>query len=474
MVEEDQADVVIATASVCLAVATIMVSVRMYTRFFLVRQVGPDDYLATVTLVLIYGVGIGMALNTTNGLGRHISVLDKDQIYKYKRSFYSSMILYTSALLAVKTTLLTQYYRLFSVQTLRNIYIAAFTLVVCWSISQVLLAALACVPISAFWDSSVDSSRCLPPLPLLYANAAGNIATEVAVLALPLPVLGALNLHRSQRAMLIGIFSLGFLTVIISIIRIRYLNDLSDYTYQTVPPACLSLAELTTALTCACLLTLRPIITRATPRTSEIAHEHKRGSYYRHSGASTFVRSSSYSSSQPPQSPRRGSAAVRYLATMKSREGLYDDKYMLTASSYELEHYPCEPPSPQAVVITPQRQPQQPPQPQQRINRDISDSIITITGQKSQNKTGLSRLTGKDCRPWTGTSRSERRLESSAGESEWGTGSTNMASSVTTEIDNRGTVVNPRGRPTPKWEIGVETTVYQTYQSTYMSTAVRC
>src|SRR5688572_24691937 len=311
------------------------------------------------------------------------------------------MILYTSALLSVKTTLLTQYFRLFSVQTLRSLYLAAFVLVVCWSLSQILLAAFACVPVSAFWDSSVDGARCLPPLPLLYANAAGNIATEVAVLALPLPVLGALNLPRSQRFMLIGIFSLGFLyvtllmefpltrsnisarTVVISIIRIRYLNDLSDYTYQTVPPACLSLAELTTALTCACLLTLRPIITRAAPQASQLAHEHKRGSYFRHSGTSAFVRSSSYSSSQNQQTPRRGSAAVRYLASMQSREGLYDDKYMLTASSYELEHYPSEVQSPQAVVLSSEKQ-------QHRLSRDATESIITITAQKPQKKKGLS------------------------------------------------------------------------------------
>ena len=121
------------------------------------------------------------------------------------------MILYTFALLAVKTTLLTQYYRLFSVQTMRNVYLAAFVLVVCWGLSQVFLAAFACIPVPAFWDSSIENAQCLPPLPLLYANAAGNIATEIAVLVLPLPVLGSLNLPRSQRLMLIGIFSLGFL-----------------------------------------------------------------------------------------------------------------------------------------------------------------------------------------------------------------------------------------------------------------------
>lgn len=123
------------------------------------------------------------------------------------------MVLYTSALLSVKTTLLTQYYRLFSVQAMRSVYLAAFILVVCWSVSQVLIAALACLPVSAFWDNSVTDARCLPAQPLLYTNAAGNIATELAVLALPLPVLGTLNLPLLQRIMLIGTFSLGFLYV---------------------------------------------------------------------------------------------------------------------------------------------------------------------------------------------------------------------------------------------------------------------
>jgi hypothetical protein len=459
--------VVIATTSVCLAVATLMVSVRLYTRWFLVRQVGLDDYLATITLVLIYGVGIGMALNTTNGLGKHMSSLDDEEVFFYKRSFYASIILYTTALLAVKTTLLTQYYRLFSVQSMRSLYLTAFVLVVTWSVSQVFLAAFACMPVSAFWDTTASGAKCLPTLPLLYSNAAGNIATEVAVLALPLPVLGSLNLPRSQRMMLIGVFSLGFVTVIISIIRIRYLNKLSDYTYQTVPPACLSLAELTTALTCACLLTLRPIITRTGPSASQLVHEHKRGSYFRQSESSNFVRSSSYSSSQTQQAPRRGSAAVRYLATMQSREGLYDDKYMLTASSYELEHYPSETQTPQAAVIAHEKQHQR------RLSRDMADTIVTITAPKTQRKKTLGKSNVKDC--FTRSSGSKEKKKSAAKE-EWSTDSTTngIGSSVTTEIDNRGAKVNPQGKPTPKWEIGVETTVYQSYQSTYMSTAVRC
>jgi hypothetical protein len=50
----DRSQAVIATVCVCLAITAIMVSVRLYTRVFLVKQVGPDDYLATITLVSSY------------------------------------------------------------------------------------------------------------------------------------------------------------------------------------------------------------------------------------------------------------------------------------------------------------------------------------------------------------------------------------------------------------------------------------
>ena len=48
---DDRSLAVIATVSACLIITTIMVSVRLYTRVFLVKQVGPDDYMAIVTLV---------------------------------------------------------------------------------------------------------------------------------------------------------------------------------------------------------------------------------------------------------------------------------------------------------------------------------------------------------------------------------------------------------------------------------------
>lgn len=107
-------------------------------------------------------------------------------------------------------TFLLQYYRVLAVQRMRMVYIAAIVIVGAWGLSQVLIGILMCRPIQGFWDPSVEAS-CIPNQPQFYINAAGNIATDVAVFLLPMPVIKHLNLPKTQKLLLVGVFSLGFL-----------------------------------------------------------------------------------------------------------------------------------------------------------------------------------------------------------------------------------------------------------------------
>lgn len=109
-------------------------------------------------------------------------------------------------------TFLLQYYRVLAVQHMRPVYIAAIIIVGGWALSQVLIGILMCRPIQGFWDKRVEAS-CIPNQPQFYINAAGNIATDVAVFLLPMPVIKHLNLPRAHRLLLAGVFSLGFLCV---------------------------------------------------------------------------------------------------------------------------------------------------------------------------------------------------------------------------------------------------------------------
>ncbi|KAH6644954.1 hypothetical protein BKA67DRAFT_586544 [Truncatella angustata] len=147
---------------------------------------------------------------------------------------------------------------------MRRICIIAMVVIGSWSLSQFLLTVFLCVPVAGFWDASIQA-KCIPTLPEWYQNAAGNIFTDIVIFCLPLPMLGRLNLPRTQKWILLGIFSLGFFTCTISIIRIKYLHLEIDATWQNVESSLWSLCELCSGTTCSCLPCLRPLASRWLP-----------------------------------------------------------------------------------------------------------------------------------------------------------------------------------------------------------------
>ncbi|KAH6619312.1 hypothetical protein B0J18DRAFT_445595 [Chaetomium sp. MPI-SDFR-AT-0129] len=261
---EDRSGVPIAVVTVTLSIATLCVCLRSYARAYLIRQFGPDDWAAVAALVFAMGSGIMVASNTRNGHGKHMAVVDPALLGPYMRTFYISIVLYNASLTAIKTTFLLQYYRILGTGVMRTIIIVAFFLIGLWSVSQLLVVVFTCSPIPKFWTPDMEGT-CIPNLPFWYINAAGNIVTDVAVFLLPLPALSRLNLRRGQKLGLLGVFSLGFFTCAISVIRIQYLKLSPDVTWDNVASSCWSIGELCSGITCACLPTLRPLITRCLP-----------------------------------------------------------------------------------------------------------------------------------------------------------------------------------------------------------------
>ncbi len=93
---------------------------------------------------------------------------------------------------------------------MRRLTIVAIGVVGAWSLALVLTSILTCHPVEGYWDKSVQAT-CIPDMPLWYINAAWNIASDLFIFAVPIPVLWRLQLPRSQRLSLIAIFCLGFL-----------------------------------------------------------------------------------------------------------------------------------------------------------------------------------------------------------------------------------------------------------------------
>ncbi|KAH6957400.1 hypothetical protein HG530_014805 [Fusarium avenaceum] len=248
-------------------IAFSVVLLRVYTRTILLRNFGVDDGCVIIALLFTLACATLVGYNTRNGFGAHQSTVSDDEFRAFMKTFYFSIVTYNIALAAIKTTFLVQYYRAIGVRRYKKAYMIALVIVGAWSVSQILLNALVCIPISAFWDHSAGGS-CVPSNPSWYINAAGNIVTDILIMLLPLPILRELRLGRRQKWILISIFCLGFFTCIISIIRIKFLSITEDITWNNVEAAAWSVTELCSGTICASLPTLRPLVSRHFPSFS--------------------------------------------------------------------------------------------------------------------------------------------------------------------------------------------------------------
>ncbi|KIH93380.1 hypothetical protein SPBR_04202 [Sporothrix brasiliensis 5110] len=363
---EDTAWVVITVSAITMTMAMLTLGARVYTRAVIVKQFGADDYGAVAAGVSLLLCGIFVCLNTKNGLGKHMWTLSPPEIVEYFRYFFLSLVWYNVTLVVVKLSFLAQYYRVFSIPSIRRIIIGFMFVVGAWSLSQVFITIWGCSPVAKFWDQALPG-RCLALFPQMYINAAGNIASDVAIFCLPIPILKSLNLRRQQKVLVMAIFGLGFFTCAISVVRIKYLQQAVDLSWQNVAASCWSVGELSSAVTCLCLPTLKPLVQQVLPHlvggsssgkssghsghsghagpgsgSAGAVHGHSSRGYRKHSegGGSSITASQTTDSQEAVRTSRRvsrsGAAALATAMTTESQDELYrvDDMELSISSSH--------------------------------------------------------------------------------------------------------------------------------------------
>ncbi|KAF5597491.1 uncharacterized protein FSUBG_8526 [Fusarium subglutinans] len=280
---ESRGAVAIAVMATLSSISLIVVSLRVYARAIMLRNFGVDDACAILACLLTIADATIIATNVRNGLGSHISTLSGEQISNFLRMFYFSTVVYNVALAVIKTVFLLQYYRAIPVRQYKKTYIASVVLVTCWSLSQIFLNTFMCWPIASFWDVTIKGT-CILNKSSFYVGAAGNILTDILIMVLPIPVLRSLKLGRRQKWILISVFCLGIFTCLISLVRIKFLNIGTDITWHNVESASWSVSELCCGIICACIPTLRPLLSGHDRGSS-----HNQSSYARHENSRTNV-----------------------------------------------------------------------------------------------------------------------------------------------------------------------------------------
>ncbi|KAK5110884.1 hypothetical protein LTR85_000694 [Meristemomyces frigidus] len=175
-------------------------------------------------------------------------------------------------------SILLQYLRIFPQEKFRKACFTVMALVSIYSLWAVLSGIFACNPVDSFWDMSRfawDQPGCLPRLTVWYTNAAINIATDVAIALLPLPVISSLQIPRRQRIILMGVFAAGLFTCFMSILRLIYIfpiTSTSDVTWNSPLAAIWSCVETNIGIWCSCVPTLKGCVQRYYPKLLDSFH----------------------------------------------------------------------------------------------------------------------------------------------------------------------------------------------------------
>ncbi|KAK2784877.1 hypothetical protein FQN52_008813 [Onygenales sp. PD_12] len=250
------------------SLATFFVGARFFTRGLLVQRLGYDDWTSLAALIFsltFMGLFVG---EKVNGLGNHIVDIPPDMMKKMMICFWLSVPMYNSSLFCTKASIVLLYLRIFPRSPIRKACYAMLGFLIAYGLWAVVSGYLNCIPVQKFWDDSLEGG-CINMENLWLSNAIMHIVTDLALLAMPMPIISTLQLPKKQKFAVMGIFTLGGFVCITSGLRLHSLQVIArskDKTWDNVGAASWSAIECNVAIICSSLSTLRPLITKIFPR----------------------------------------------------------------------------------------------------------------------------------------------------------------------------------------------------------------
>jgi hypothetical protein len=189
-------------------------------------------------------------------MGKHVIIVSPHDQSMVRKGDYVFSHFYDCALVFVKLGILAFYHRVFVVPLFRKIVKATAAFVIAWGIGITVALALACRPIEAYWDASVEGS-CLNLVHFTYFTNITNMITDIWIFLMPVPVIWHLQLQTKKKLLLCFIFSIGIAyvftyhvpkhndwilihetsTCIVSAIRLTVVlgHGYADFTWSYVP-----------------------------------------------------------------------------------------------------------------------------------------------------------------------------------------------------------------------------------------------
>ncbi|QSZ35381.1 hypothetical protein DSL72_008251 [Monilinia vaccinii-corymbosi] len=242
---------------------------RTYTKLCVARNFAVEDACLIVAWLCGVTVQVLLVLMWLNRIiGVHAWEISIDKYNTYSKLIMSASVLYVPCLGLSKFSLLLFYNRLSPVRWFRAaVYILMF-IVLGYSFAIIFALIFPCRPVNMNWDVTITHGKCINRGATYTATAAVNIATDLALLILPIPMIADLRMPRVQKVGLILIFIVGSLTFITSIIRLIIMMPLLvalDQTWAVSVPCVWITVEANLVIICGSFPIIRQFVKHVSP-----------------------------------------------------------------------------------------------------------------------------------------------------------------------------------------------------------------
>jgi len=247
---------------------TVLVALRMYTRQYIVRNIGWDDVLMLVNLATFIGYVGCVSVGITYGVGKQTADIVRLDL-NYSKSIMWEAIGQGICIMGIAASKGSVALFLLRI-VIKRWHIAilwfciASTTVLC--IITTTLLYTQCVPSAFLWDQTIEGGYCwLNFTEVGLTMGAWSAAMDLVLALLPWHIIMGLNMKRKDKITIASGLSLGIFAGACSVVRtieLRSMSSMENYVYDTASMLLWSSTEVFLTIVCACVPVLRPLYVR--------------------------------------------------------------------------------------------------------------------------------------------------------------------------------------------------------------------
>ncbi|PMD25498.1 hypothetical protein NA56DRAFT_699435 [Hyaloscypha hepaticicola] len=223
---ENQGTRIIMITAAITGVSFLVVSLRVYVRAVMLKNVESDDYTMMVAMLFAAGVFVCFVEEVKQGVGHNLDPVLAANSPRVGEWLWIQALFNIVAQFFIKTSVGLFLLRLVQGKGYKRSIISMMVFLFFFTLACLCSFIFQCLPVKAIWEQELQppfgNARCYSisvGRSLGIFNGSINVFTDVLFASLPIPVILTLQINVRTKATLIAILSIGYFACIASVIR---------------------------------------------------------------------------------------------------------------------------------------------------------------------------------------------------------------------------------------------------------------